>query len=60
MTENEAPDQSLCPKCGEWVDDWDGFGVLFHEACGYCAHSSVTGGVCELCGKRYDEEGGGA
>lgn len=50
MSEMKAPDQSPCPKCGAWVDDWDGFGVLRHEACGWCAHPSRTGDVCDICG----------
>lgn len=42
--------QSQCPRCGEWVEDLDGFGVLAHEACGYCSHPSCDGDVCTLCG----------
>ncbi len=52
---HSAPDQSMCPKCSGWVADYDGFGVLRHEACGYCAHPSSdrddTGRWrCGLCG----------
>jgi len=42
--------ESTCPKCGEWVPDYDGFGVLFHPTCGYCQHASVVDGVCSFCG----------
>lgn len=49
-------DMSPCPKCGAWVEDLDGFGVLAHlkphpTACGYCSHPSRTGGVCGICGE---------
>lgn len=52
---NADTPQSLCPKCHEWVDDFDGFGVLAHDKCGYCSHPSITGGVCGICGKRLTE-----
>lgn len=52
---NEAQDDAIpltaCPRCGVWVPDLDGFGVLYHEACGYCQHASVTGDRCGLCGE---------
>jgi hypothetical protein len=32
------------------VDDFDGFGVLAHAACGYCSHPSRDDGVCGICG----------
>ena len=41
-----------CPKCGEPLIDWDGFGVLYHGACGYCVHATLDGDVCAACGKR--------
>ena len=46
---------SLCPGCGEWVEDPDGFGVLYHPECGYCVHASQAGDgqggwVCQDCG----------
>jgi len=46
---DEIP-QTQCPKCGAWVDDYDGFGVLAHPECGYCCHPSSTNGVCGICG----------
>lgn len=52
----EETPQSQCPKCGKWVDDLDGFGVLAHtkpayaDGCGYCSHPSRDGGVCGICG----------
>lgn len=50
---DEQP-QSQCPKCRGWQDDYDGFGVLHCEACGYCAHPSASGDdagnmVCDIC-----------
>lgn len=50
QTIDEETPESQCPKCGEWVEDLDGFGVLHHPACGYCSHPSRTDGVCDLCG----------
>lgn len=38
-----------CPKCMATLPDFDGFGVLAHDACGYCTHPSLSGGVCEIC-----------
>ncbi len=52
----EVP-EAQCPKCGAWVPDYDGFGVLFHlrpehkDGCGYCAHPSTTDGKCGICGE---------
>ena len=40
-----------CHRCGKEYPDFDGFGVLHCKACGYCTHASITGGVCEFCGK---------
>jgi hypothetical protein len=46
--------QACCPKCGAWIDDYDGFGVLAHKECGYCCHPSADGDgeydVCCICG----------
>ncbi len=59
--EIEETPQSLCPNCGKWVDDLDGFGVLAHyepmeDACGYCSHPSRDAGICSICGDiRYYE-----
>jgi hypothetical protein len=55
MNEQQAPDQTICPKCGEWNDDWDGFGVLKCSRCDFCAHPSRDAHdrgewVCGLCG----------
>jgi len=55
MDETDAPDESICPKCGAWVPDFDGFGVLYHPECGYCAHSSITDGVCQFCGHETED-----
>lgn len=40
-----------CPKCGEEYDDFDGFGVLYCEECGYCTHASITDRICDFCHK---------
>lgn len=39
-----------CPNCHAMIEDFDGFGVLAHEECGYCSHPSRTDGVCGICG----------
>jgi hypothetical protein len=41
-----------CPRCKQRIEDHDGFGVLYHEACGYCVHASRTNSVCDFCGDR--------
>jgi hypothetical protein len=45
-----------CPKCGEEQEDYDGFGVQHCLSCGYCAHSSITGGVCDLCERKISNK----
>ena len=52
----------LCPDCGEWVEDFDGFRVLIHEACGYCSHPDSLVNedgtcTCEVCGQTFEPEG---
>lgn len=55
----DQPDDEFtvhCPKCGKAQQDFDGFGVLFCEACRYCQHpggTGIAGGgwVCDLCGR---------
>lgn len=53
--DEEVP-QTQCPRCGEWLDDLDGFGVLAHiPGCGYCSHPSGDGDgkggyTCGICG----------
>lgn len=52
--------KTACPNCGQWVDDFDGFGVLTHEECGYCSHpASLINDdgtlTCEVCGHTFDE-----
>lgn len=39
-----------CPRCGVEQEDFDGFGVLACEACGYCTHPERYGGICTICG----------
>lgn len=46
---------STCPKCGALVEDLDGFGVLAHDACGYCSCPSIDGDTCSICGKTADD-----
>lgn len=43
-----------CPVCGAEQEDFDGFGVVHCEECGYCQHISSTGGVCDICEKEID------
>jgi len=52
---NDVP-QAQCPRCKQWQDDDDGFGVL-SCACGYCAHAASNDGVCEFCGERVRGRG---
>lgn len=49
MPVTETP-QTKCPKCSQWLDDHDGFGVLAHGKCGYCSHPSTIDGTCGICG----------
>lgn len=56
---DETP-EAQCPRCGEWVPDFDGFGVLAHATdaepvrwC--CSHPTRDGDgkgnmVCGICG----------
>lgn len=53
MPVTEVP-QTQCPRCGKWIDDNDGFGVLAHGACGYCSHPSTLDGTCGICGELRD------
>lgn len=46
--ERKTP-QKICPSCGAVSKDFDGFGVLACELCGYCSHPSITGGICDIC-----------
>lgn len=41
-----------CPKCGKEHEDFDGFGVKYCAACGYCEHPARFGGECQLCGNK--------
>jgi DNA-directed RNA polymerase subunit M/transcription elongation factor TFIIS len=64
----EIPDSSdddlswiVCPKCGNKEQDFDGFGFLYCEKCGYCLHPNSTkqengDWVCGVCGKIIDHE----
>lgn len=61
MALEETVPQTQCPSCGDWLDDLDGWGVLAHEACGYCDHPSLDGDgagrmICGICGAA-DPEG---
>jgi hypothetical protein len=46
----EAQPMVACPKCGREYQDFDGFGVVFCESCGYCRHFSRDNGKCNYCG----------
>ena len=48
---------SVCPKCEALVEDLDGFGVLFHDGCGYCSHPDVYDGACRACGAALNGDG---
>jgi ribosomal protein L37AE/L43A len=45
-----------CPECNAEYDDFDGFGILYCEKCGYCSHASVTGDICQFCKKNIKKE----
>lgn len=47
---NEPIVESICPRCGQIAEADPCFGLVIHEACGWCSHISRTGGRCELCG----------
>ncbi len=47
--EDDTP-RTQCPKCGAWLEDFDGFGVVAHKECGYCCHPSGQGDTCDVCG----------
>lgn len=47
---NLADSLMQCPRCRRWMEDLDGFGVLFDPQCGYCQHADRYGGVCTACG----------
>jgi len=47
--ENEDMPDKVCPRCGVVTADYDGFGVTYCDSCGFCSHSSVTGGYCNMC-----------
>lgn len=47
--------KAKCPRCGAMHIDYDGFGVLYCEHCGYCKHPSITAGVCNLCSREVPQ-----
>ena len=52
---------SPCPQCKAEVPDFDGFGVLAHDACGYCSHPAMDQDehgrwLCGICGKEKSDE----
>ena len=55
LEEKEEKIKMYCPKCNKEYNDLDGFGVLYCPACGYCKHTSVTGGICLYCNQVIDE-----
>lgn len=42
--------EAICPRCGHREDDYDGFGMLACDECGWCSHPDRYGGVCGICG----------
>lgn len=56
-TEKQAAQPVMeCPQCHKVEEDFDGFGVLCCDGCGYCTHSAIDGDVCSFCGKNTSEE----
>ena len=52
---------AVCPLCGGEQEDYDGFGVLYHEECGYCAHTAASiheDGLwhCDVCGQIQEDD----
>ena len=45
-----------CPKCDYKHEDFDGFGVLYCDQCGFCTHDSVTNDRCDFCGAVDDPQ----
>ena len=50
-----TPVMAECPKCHAEQEDLDGIGVVYCQACGYCAHVSASGNLdgemrCDTCG----------
>ncbi len=47
--------ESRCPKCGDWVSNWDGLPVASHDICGYCSHGTQEEKegrmICSWCGE---------
>lgn len=43
-----------CPKCFVVRPDYDGFGLMYCDACQWCTHAAWTGTgdtmTCEFCG----------
>jgi hypothetical protein len=50
MTDDDLP-IVRCPCCPATQTDYDGFGVLKCDECGWCSHASAQNGVCGLCGQ---------
>lgn len=46
-----------CPRCGAEQEDFDGFGVVHCEDCGYCTHPAATDNICEICGEDITPRG---
>ena len=53
--EDEIP-IAKCPKCGTEFDDYDGAGVTYCPACGYCEHLIINRGRCALCGEVVEKK----
>lgn len=54
ISEEEQPKMN-CPQCDLEYEDFDGFGILHCEKCGYCVHASISGDVCDYCEKIIKE-----
>lgn len=53
--EKEIP-MAKCPQCGTEYDDYDGVGVSYCPACGYCKHLVIYHGRCVECGEIVKRE----
>lgn len=61
MPLSDEPVMMACPKCKAEQEDFDGMGVAYCGACGYCAHFSRTGMLddglrCDTCGHVLSRE----
>jgi len=56
LTELAGQTVAVCPSCDGEVFDFDGFGVLAHEDCGWCSHPAIDDGQCGICDAVIDTD----